>query len=134
MQHVSSVFYIDSFHVKFQDLQIVNLTYCDTEGLLIFEGVTNTLILLLFLFLFVLSVLTTTVPSSIFRREGLSASKASLIIILPTPFLFIIRVTLVVSRLERGYEVLFWFETIWTILIPFILMLVLFIPTVSPNK
>lgn len=117
----------------FQNLQIINITYCDTKGLLIFESVTNCFVLLLFLFLFVLSLLTTTVPFSIFRREGLSTYKAALLVILPTPILFIVRVTTPLTGRESEFKTIIWLEYIWSYLLPFIFMVVLFAPTVSPS-
>ena len=118
-----------------QSLQIINVTYCDTpnsEHLIIFDGVANAIILLFFILLFVLSLLTATVPSSTFRSQGLVSYKAALFVIIPTPIVFIGQTVAELSGVRaQYYEVLLWFGIVWTIAVPFVFMLLLFVPMVS---
>ena len=106
------------------------MTTCDTN--LIFESVTSSFIFILILFLFILSLLSATVPSSLFRRDGLSTYKVVILIILPCPLLALSQFTLRVSEeTQLQSRVLFWFEFCWTTLLPLLLLLVLFVPVVS---
>ena len=117
-----------------QNLQIVNYTSCFPEisnTTKAFELVTNAYILILYLFLFVLSLLTASVPSSTFRREGVATYKAVVLSLLPVPLLFLTRVTVLLSRNPDHLEVLFWVEVCWTTVLPLVLLAVLFGPTVS---
>lgn len=115
-----------------QNLQIVNYTTCFYEtNEIIFDFVTNGYILILYIFLFILSLLTASVPSSTFRREGVSTYKAVALSLLPAPVVFLTRTTLLVSRKPEQFEVLFWVEFCWTTVLPPVLLAVLFAPTVS---
>ena len=114
-----------------QNLQIVNYTTCFHEISEIFDFVTNGYILVLFIFLFILSLLTASVPSSTFRREGVATYKAVAFVLLPTPFVFLTRVTVLLSHEPERFEALLWVEFSWTIILPLILLAVLFAPTVS---
>lgn len=116
-----------------QNLQIINYTTCFPDNSIIFDIVTNSYILFLFLFLFILSLLTASVPSSIFRREGVATYKAVVFALLPAPFMFLTRVTVLLSRNPERFEALLWVEFCWTAILPFILFVVLFVPTVRLN-
>ena len=99
-----------------------------------FESVLNAFVFSLILFLFVLSLLTASVPSSLFRREGLATYKAVVLIILPTPALFLGRLAIILSSNGFQYQALLWLEFCWISVLPIILMLVLFAPIVSSNS
>ena len=114
-----------------QNLQIVYYTTCFLEISGIFEFVANGYILILFIFLFILSLLTASVPSSTFRREGVVTYKAVVFVLLPAPFVFLTRVTVLLSHKPEQFEALFWVEFTWTVILPLILLVVLFAPTVS---
>ena len=117
-----------------QNLQIVLISVCATEPPLVFESVLNAFVFSLILFLFVLSLLTASVPSSLFRREGLATYKAVVLIILPTPALFLGRLAIILSSNGFQYQALLWLEFCWISVLPIILMLVLFAPIVSSNS
>ena len=119
------------FVLVMQNLQIVNYTTCFREISEIFDFVMNGYILILFIFLFILSLLTASVPSSTFRREGVVTYKATAFVLLPTPFVFLTRVTVILSHKPEQFEVLFWVEFCWNAVLPLILLAVLFAPTVS---
>ena len=91
----------------------------------------NSYILILYLFLFVLSLLTASVPSSTFRRQGVGTYKAVVFALLPTLFVFLTRIVVLVSRNPDLFDALLWIEFFWTSVLPFILLQVLFAPTVS---
>lgn len=117
-----------------QNLQIINYTSCFPEisnTTKAFELVTNAYILILYLFLFVLSLLTASVPSSTFRREGVATYKVVVLSLLPVPLLFLTRVTVLLARNPEHFEALFWVEVCWTTVLPLVLLAVLFGPTVS---
>ena len=109
------------------------ITVCATEPPLVFESVLNAFVFVLFLFLFILSLLTASVPSSLFRREGLATYKAVVLIILPTPALFLGRLAIFLSSNGFQYQALLWLDFCWISVLPIILMLVLFAPIVSSN-
>ena len=110
------------------------ITVCATEPPLVFESVLNAFVFVLFLFLFILSLLTASVPSSLFRREGLATYKAVVLIILPTPALFLGRLAIILSSNGFQYQAFLWLEFCWISVLPIILMLVLFAPIVSSNS
>lgn len=116
-----------------QNLQIINYTTCfpKNRGNIIFEFVTNGYVLFLLICLFILSLVTASVPSATFRREGVATYKAVVFTLLPAPFVFLARVTLLLSRNPEQFEVLLGIEFFWTAILPFILFVVLFGPTVS---
>ncbi len=116
-----------------QNLQIVKYTTCFHENDIntIFDFVTNSYTLILYFFLFILSLLTASVPSSTFRRQGVATHKAVVLTLLPVPFVFLTRATVLLSHKPEYIEVLFWVEVCWTTLLPLVLLAVLFGPTVS---
>lgn len=116
-----------------QNLQIVNYSTCFHENseTLVLESVMNGYLLVLFLFLFILSLLTASVPSSTFRREGVATYKAVVLTLLPAPFVFIARTAVLLSQNPEQFGVLFWIEFCWTDALSLILLAVLFAPTVS---
>ena len=118
-----------------QNLQIVNYSIClheNSETLVLALGsVMNGYLLVLFLFLFILSLLTASVPSSTFRREGVATYKAVVLTLLPAPFVFIARAAVLPSQNPEQFGVLFWIEFCWNDALSLILLAVLFAPTVS---
>ena len=116
-----------------QNLQIVNYSTCFHENseTLVLVSVMNGYLLVLFLFLFILSLLTASVPSSTFRREGVATYKAVVLTLLPAPFVFIVRAAVLLSQNPEQFGVLFWIEFCWTDALSLILLAVLFAPTVS---
>ena len=86
---------------------------------------------ILFLFLFILSLLTASVPSSLFRREGLATYKAVVLVILPSPILFLGRLAIILSDGDFQYQALLWLEFCWISILPIALMMILFAPIVS---
>lgn len=92
---------------------------------------TNSYILILLIFLFILSLLSASVPSADFRREGLVTYKAVVIALLPIPLIFLLRIGILLSNRPELFVAQLWVEFCWTSLLPFILLVVLFAPTVS---
>ena len=119
------------FVLIMQNLQIVNYSTCFHEISEIFDFVANGYILILFIFLFILSLLTASVPSSTFRREGVATYKAVVFVLLPAPFVFLTRATVLLSHKPEQFGALLWIEFSWTVILPLILLAVLFGPTVS---
>ena len=120
-----------SYVLIMQNLQIVKYTTCFPEISKTFEFVANAYILILYLFLFILSLLTASVPSSTFRREGVATYKAVVLSLLPIPLVFLTRITVLLSRNPEQFEVLFWIEVCWNNILSLVLLAVLFGPTVS---
>jgi hypothetical protein len=116
-----------------QNLQIVHYTTCFHKNNIntIFDFVTNSYTLVLYFFLFILSLLTASVPSSTFRRQGVATYKAVALTLLPVPLVFLIRAIVLLSHKPEYIEVLFWVEVCWTTVLPLVLLAVLFGPTVS---
>ena len=117
-----------------QNLQVVKFTTCFRPNSSYFELVTNFYVFVLIVFLFVLSLLTASVPTSNFRREGVVTYKAVVIILLPTPMVFLSRIVCLVTGEVELVEVLVWVEFSWTALLPLLLLAVLFAPTVSATR
>ena len=114
-----------------QNLQIIKVTSCYLPESIYFEFATNSYILILLIFLFILSLLSASVPSANFRREGVVTYKAVVIALLPTPLIFLLRIGILLSQRPELFVAQLWAEFCWTSLLPFILLVVLFAPTVS---
>ena len=114
-----------------QNLQLITVSACCSNCLMVFQIMFIIYTSLTLLLLFILTLLVANIQRIEFRREGLGSHRAVALAILPLPALYIAWAILLVYFPVLRYHALLWIEFALTGVLPMLIMIVLFAPNVS---